>query len=108
LAGVGSGGEHGADAANRGAVAVSVPPRNAWVDGRYTTLRLEPIFWEGLSDIAASRGTTVHEVITEVDRTRRGATLASAVRVRVLRCYRDIVEGREAAGDALYRGEERR
>ena len=67
LASVGSGGdEHGASASDRGAAAVSVAPHNVWVGARYTTLRLEPIFWEGLADIAASRRTTVHEIVTEV------------------------------------------
>jgi predicted DNA-binding ribbon-helix-helix protein len=101
LAAVGTeGDEHGADASDRGAAPVSAAPRNVWVGARYTTLRLEPIFWEGLADIAASRRQTVNDVITEVEKRRRRGTLTSAVRVRVLRFYRDVVEAREAAGAA--------
>jgi predicted DNA-binding ribbon-helix-helix protein len=71
--------------------------------GRYTSLRMEAIFWEGLADIAASRDVTVKEVVTEIDRTRRDGSLTSAIRVQVLRFYREIVKTHEAADAPIYR-----
>ena len=55
---------------------------------RRTTLRLEPEFWSALEEIAKRLGRTIGEIATEVDMSRRGENLSSAVRVYILRFYR--------------------
>lgn len=53
------------------------------VSGHGTSISLEPIFWEELTEIARMRGVSVNTLISEIDRTRDG-TLSAAVRVFVV------------------------
>ena len=51
--------------------------------GHRTSISLERAFWRALKDIAKARGCSVNQLVSEIDRDRRG-NLSSAVRVYVL------------------------
>ena len=53
------------------------------VAGHETSISLEDAFWRVLKEIAASRGASVNELVTEIDRRRTG-NLSSAIRVFAL------------------------
>ena len=44
--------------------------RNVVVAGHRTSVRLEPMMWEALTEIAHQQDRTVHEIVTEIDRRR--------------------------------------
>jgi predicted DNA-binding ribbon-helix-helix protein len=52
----------------------SAPSRNVWIGSHRTSVRLEPAMWAALNDIALDTGKTVHDVILEIDRGRKGIT----------------------------------
>lgn len=58
--------------------------RSLTLAGHKTSLALEPEFWTALEEMAASRGVTVVALIGEIDRSRPGDNLSSAVRVAIL------------------------
>ncbi len=57
--------------------------RSVRVAGHPTSVSLEEAFWTALKDIAAQRGVSLNQLITEIDR-ERGGNLSSAIRVFVL------------------------
>lgn len=57
--------------------------------GHRTSVTLEPEFWDAFREIAASRGTPINALASEIDAARNPDTgLASAIRVFVLRHFR--------------------
>ncbi|MCR9256286.1 MAG: ribbon-helix-helix domain-containing protein [Alphaproteobacteria bacterium] len=52
--------------------------------GHRTSITLEDAFWDGLKRIAADRGCSPVQLVTEIDAARTG-NLSSALRVFVLR-----------------------
>ena len=72
---------------SEGAGVSELVSRNVSVNGRRTSLRLEPEFWESLDEIARREGVDVNAVVARVDAQRaHGGGLTSAVRTFVL-CY---------------------
>jgi predicted DNA-binding ribbon-helix-helix protein len=68
--------------------------RSLTLRGHRTSVSLEDEFWQAFRSIAAARGTTVNALAAEVDEARGAeAGLASAIRVFVLRHYRDRADG---------------
>jgi len=65
------------------AKAGSIQKRSVIISGHRTSVSLEPEFWAALKDIAQSRDRSINELVTEVDKQRRG-NLSSALRVYVL------------------------
>lgn len=55
--------------------------RNITVNGHRTSVRLEPEFWAGLTDIAKRENLTIDELCTEVDRSSGGLSRTAAIRV---------------------------
>ena len=49
--------------------------------------------WAALNDIAAERGKTVHDVILEINRDRKGISLTAAIRVYIVEYYREALRG---------------
>src|SRR6202035_3814447 len=49
----------------------SVPIRNVVVAGHRTSVRLEPVMWDALRDIARGRDMAVNDLGNEIDRQRR-------------------------------------
>jgi predicted DNA-binding ribbon-helix-helix protein len=59
--------------------------RSLTIAGHRTSIALEPEFWAGLEALATKRGLRLAILIEEIDRTRDGPNLSSALRVAVLR-----------------------
>ena len=57
---------------------------NVCVDGNRTTIRLEPIIWEALQDIAHVQGSSVHGLVTDIDRQRTTKNLSAEIRAYVV------------------------
>lgn len=62
--------------------------RNVIVNGRRTSLRLEPEMWEALDEVAQRENQTINEVVGALDRTRADGSLTSEVRAFVLSYFR--------------------
>jgi predicted DNA-binding ribbon-helix-helix protein len=72
--------------------------RNLTVAGRRTSARFDSVVWEAFRDVAARRGQTVHELATEIDRTRGPHSLSNSIRVYIIQFYREMLSGRAATG----------
>lgn len=62
--------------------------RSVTIAGHATSVSLEEAFWQGLKDIAQSRGLSLNALISEIDEMRPETdpgNLSSAIRVFVLR-----------------------
>ena len=59
--------------------------RSVMIAGHATSVSLEDEFWEVLRAIAVRRGLSLNALIAEIDQTRSGRNLSSALRVHVLR-----------------------
>mgnify|MGYP000347199669 CR=1 FL=1 len=77
--------------------------RNVIVNGRRTSLRLEPEMWEALDEIAQREAQSINDIVAFVDSQRGPATLTSDVRVFVLRYFRSAAteRGHAAAGHGI-------
>ncbi len=58
--------------------------RSLSIAGHRTSLSLEPEFWSALAGVARKRGLSIAGLVGEIDRTRKGGSLSSAVRVFLL------------------------
>ena len=61
---------------------------------RRTSVSLEDEFWKNLREIARSRGETLSELLVKIDGDRQSVNLSSAIRMFVLRHYRDELDQR--------------
>jgi predicted DNA-binding ribbon-helix-helix protein len=62
--------------------------RSIVIAGHKTSVSVEDAFWTALKDIAASRGTTVAELVATIDAGRAHGNLSSAIRLFVLDHFR--------------------
>ena len=58
--------------------------RNVTVDGRRTSLRLEPEFWDALADIAAREGLSLDHLCGLIDSQRGGLSRTAAIRIYIV------------------------
>src|SRR5205823_7761560 len=65
--------------------------RSIWIGSHRTSVRLEPVMWAALNDIAVERGKTVHDVVLEITRGRKGINLTAAIRVYIVEYYREAL-----------------
>jgi len=72
----------------RTTVPSSLVIRNIVVAGHRTSVRLEPVMWEALREIARQRETNLNELVTEIDRRRNASSLTAAIRVYIVDFYR--------------------
>ncbi|EDM71413.1 hypothetical protein RAZWK3B_14369 [Roseobacter sp. AzwK-3b] len=64
--------------------------RSLTLRGHRTSVSLEDEFWQAFREIAERRGTPINALAAEIDEARGTETgLASAIRIFVLRHYRD-------------------
>ena len=64
-------------------------PRNVYVEGRRTSMRLEPPMWDALSEIAAANNCSVSDICAAVEIARPETSgLSSALRVFVMEYFR--------------------
>jgi len=75
--------------------------RSIVIAGHKTSVSVEDAFWTALKDIAASRGSTVAELVAAIDSGRRHGNLSSAVRLFVLDHFRAAAGGEPQGDDAL-------
>ena len=61
---------------------------NVVVGGHRTSVRLEPVMWDALRDIAQRQHSTVHDLVTEIDRERTASSLTAAIRIYIVDFYR--------------------
>lgn len=62
--------------------------RSLTIAGHHTSLSLEPEFWEALQAEAAKRQQSVASLVSEIDQSRCGRNLSSAIRVWLLAALR--------------------
>ena len=62
--------------------------RSIVIDGHKTSVSIEDDFWLGLKHIAGEREATITKLVQEIDGARERGNLSSAIRVYVLRYYR--------------------
>jgi predicted DNA-binding ribbon-helix-helix protein len=77
--------------------------RSIVIGDRRTSVSLEDAFWKALKMIAATRDTTMSELVTEIQRERAPGNLSSRIRLYVLNFYRDRLielEGAPLTSDA--------
>jgi predicted DNA-binding ribbon-helix-helix protein len=63
--------------------------RSVVVSGRQTSVTVEDQFWEGLTEIATELRLSIPALVTSINAERNHSNLSSAVRLFVLRYYRD-------------------
>lgn len=63
--------------------------RNVTVNGRRTSLRMEPLLWSALGEIAERETLTVNRICCEIDNRRGAANLTAALRVFIISYYRN-------------------
>lgn len=63
--------------------------RNVTVSGRRTSVRLEPLMWQALEEVARERGLSIHALCSEVDARRGASSLTAAIRCALLTHYRE-------------------
>lgn len=61
--------------------------RNARIGGRRTSIRMEPILWEALEDIAKREQKDITYLLSLIDQRRDGAGLTSSVRAFIIAYY---------------------
>ena len=62
--------------------------RNVVVAGHRTSVRLEPLMWEALQEIAVEQGMNVNKLVTQIKRSAGRSSLTSAIRVFIVDFYR--------------------
>lgn len=76
-----------------------VRKRSITIAGHATSLWLEPEFWDALKEIAQERGLPLNRLVADIDWAMSPddpANLSSALRVYVLRHYRERLAGQDS------------
>ena len=80
----------------------TVRKRSILIGDRSTSVSLEDAFWKAFKAIAASRATTLSELVSEIHEERGSGNLSLRIRMYVLDFYRNRVaqaEGARVASD---------
>jgi len=75
----------------------SVIKRSIVINGHKTSVSLEDAFWTDLKKIAQDRQVTLSELVTKIDGAREQSNLSSAIRLFVLRQFRNEDNGMDEA-----------
>jgi predicted DNA-binding ribbon-helix-helix protein len=62
----------------------SLAMHNIVVDGHRTAVRLEPVIWDALRDIAHRQAVTVHSLVSAIAKRRTASSLSSEIRAYVV------------------------
>ena len=62
--------------------------RSVRIAGHPTSVSLEKEFWEALKEIAEAQGTSINDLIGQIDAQRGTNNLSSAIRVFILQRFR--------------------
>ena len=68
--------------------------KNVTIDGRRTSIRLEPEMWDGLAEICERESKSAHVICTDLWKSRGRASLTGAVRVFIMTYFRDAATNR--------------
>ncbi|MGH1399050.1 MAG: ribbon-helix-helix domain-containing protein [Alphaproteobacteria bacterium] len=82
-------------------VKTTLVSRNITVNGRRTSVRLEPEMWAAINEIARREECTIHEICTLIAMRKNGPTsLTAAIRVFLMLYFRAATteEGHDRAG----------
>jgi predicted DNA-binding ribbon-helix-helix protein len=79
----------------------SIVKRSVYVSHHKTSVSLEDEFWESLRKIARGRGENLPQVIAAINADRGLANLSSAIRLFVLRHYRNQRDRQDRIGIPL-------
>ncbi|HVM81690.1 MAG TPA: ribbon-helix-helix domain-containing protein [Stellaceae bacterium] len=73
---------------------------NVTVNGKRTSMRLEPAMWDALREVCARESRSMNALVTEIDRGRAESTLTAAIRVYLLAYFKAAAteEGHRTAG----------
>ena len=71
----------------------AVVKRSVIVGGHKTSISLEDAFWGALKEIAQAKGSTVTQMVSQIDETRQQGNLSSAIRLFVLGHVRNGTNG---------------
>ena len=63
--------------------------RSLTLKGHRTSVSLEQEFWTAFREIARARGLPINALASEIDEARGDVGLASAIRVHILKHFRD-------------------
>ena len=63
--------------------------RSIKIEGHATSISLEDEFWDGLQEIAVARDCGITNLIETIDNTRETQNLSSAIRLYVLKYYKN-------------------
>ena len=78
-----------------GSIMAAPESRSVFLRDRKTSVRLEPVMWEALRDIARENAITVNDLVDRIDRNRRwDEGLTAAIRVYIVKFYREKCAGR--------------
>jgi predicted DNA-binding ribbon-helix-helix protein len=66
-----------------------VVKRSVAIGSHKTSISLEDAFWQGLKDIAESRGVPLRDLVANIGTERQHGNLSSAIRLFVLDYYRN-------------------
>jgi predicted DNA-binding ribbon-helix-helix protein len=72
--------------------------RSILLAGHKTSVSLEEAFWQGLKEIANSRGLSVSALISTIDSRRVEGNLSSGIRLFVLDYFRGLANPRVSEG----------
>ena len=61
------------------------------IDGHRTSVSLEDMFWTALKEIAKQRGESLQHLVTNINANRQSTNLSSAIRMFVLKCYKERI-----------------
>ena|SRR2546423_641221 len=79
--------------------ASSLVIHNVVVAGHRTSVRLEPVMWEALQEIARQQETNINQLVTEIHRRRNSSSLTAAIRVYIVDFYRSAATQAQRGAD---------
>ena len=68
--------------------------RNVTVTGRRTSVRLEQPMWDALEEICRRERKIMNQLVTEIDQSRQESILTAAIRVTIMRYFKDAATER--------------
>jgi len=68
--------------------------RNVVVGGKRTSVRMEPLLWDSLTEICDRESQAMNEVVTMIDARRGDSALTAALRIFILSYFRTASSGR--------------
>lgn len=67
--------------------------RNVTVNGRRTSLRMEPLLWDSMKEICEREGMSLNQMCSAIDSRRGASNLTAAIRVFIVQYFRAAVSG---------------